>query len=439
MNRTATNTPGHFAAIGAELVKNADGTTNVNETFLSTIDALNKIPDASARASAAQKVFGRGWMEMAELIELGADGVRSALASVEDGKIIDDSEVERARKFRDSLDALKGTVEELQIEIGSGLVPVLTDVIDSVVRTKDAVGDLTDAVPGLGKAFGVVSDQLARVVFWPKYILDAKDALTDTTDTVGTLGESIKAFEAVNSVSAQAYVEQAKGMQRETAKVAKEAEKTTALIEKAWDDLNRELSDRSTYLDIEDAFDNVAQTALVALDTVGKSFEEQEADARAHERAVLDLQGQVAKYAEEIALLPPEQATEILALIDEGAFAQVERRLATLEKIRIARITPEAYMPSTRISGYRASGGPVNAGGAYVVGEEGPELLQMGSQSGNVIPNGATVGTSGASVVNNNHFVINVGYGATPMDFEQAVIKAQAKYARRNGPGSLPS
>jgi len=35
----------------------------------------------------------------------------------------------------------------------------------------------------------------------------------------------------------------------------------------------------------------------------------------------------------------------------------------------------------------RANGGPVSAGGAFVVGEKGPELLQMGSRGGNIIPN----------------------------------------------------
>ena len=44
------------------------------------------------------------------------------------------------------------------------------------------------------------------------------------------------------------------------------------------------------------------------------------------------------------------------------------------------------------ILGKRASGGPVSAGGAYVVGERGPEILQMGSKGGNIIPNNAMGG-----------------------------------------------
>jgi hypothetical protein len=37
----------------------------------------------------------------------------------------------------------------------------------------------------------------------------------------------------------------------------------------------------------------------------------------------------------------------------------------------------------------RASGGPTEAGETYIVGENGPEILQMGNRSGNVIPNHA--------------------------------------------------
>ena len=49
--------------------------------------------------------------------------------------------------------------------------------------------------------------------------------------------------------------------------------------------------------------------------------------------------------------------------------------------------------------GKRANGGPVSAGGAFVVGEKGPELLQMGSRGGNIIPNNQ-LGGSTTNIVN---------------------------------------
>jgi len=48
---------------------------------------------------------------------------------------------------------------------------------------------------------------------------------------------------------------------------------------------------------------------------------------------------------------------------------------------------------------FRAKGGPVSAGGAFVVGEKGPELLQMGSRGGNIIPNNQ-LGGSTTNIIN---------------------------------------
>ena len=50
----------------------------------------------------------------------------------------------------------------------------------------------------------------------------------------------------------------------------------------------------------------------------------------------------------------------------------------------------------------REKGGPVSAGGAYLVGERGPEILQMGSKGGNIIPNSALGGGGVTNVVTVN-------------------------------------
>ena len=54
-------------------------------------------------------------------------------------------------------------------------------------------------------------------------------------------------------------------------------------------------------------------------------------------------------------------------------------------------------------TGKKERGGRVSAGGAFLVGERGPEILQMGSKGGNIIPNSA-IGKGGGAVNN----VVNV-------------------------------
>lgn len=66
--------------------------------------------------------------------------------------------------------------------------------------------------------------------------------------------------------------------------------------------------------------------------------------------------------------------------------------------------------PLPNMSGFKAMGGSVLPGKSYVVGEQGPELLTMGSTSGFVSSNGSLAGAvarGGSSSVSNNHVVIN--------------------------------
>ncbi len=65
-------------------------------------------------------------------------------------------------------------------------------------------------------------------------------------------------------------------------------------------------------------------------------------------------------------------------------------------------------------------GGPVSAGGTYLVGEQGPELLTLGARGGYVTPNHA-LGGGGINVTVN---------GADPNE----VVRALQAYVRQSGP-----
>ncbi len=83
----------------------------------------------------------------------------------------------------------------------------------------------------------------------------------------------------------------------------------------------------------------------------------------------------------------------------------------------------------------RASGGPVDAGQPYLVGEEGPELF-VPSGAGAIVSNGALQSSSGGPIVVNNHFRIET---PNPAAFRQSIGQLAAetgaavhKHLRRN-------
>lgn len=130
MNKELGKSPELFKEFGIQVEYARDGSVNANETFLNVIDRLNKIKDPATKARIATQLLGRGWQEMSNLIQMGSDDLRKSLASVSDAKTISADEAAKARKFRDNMDNLKDTIEDLSLQIGEVLVPALSSAVE---------------------------------------------------------------------------------------------------------------------------------------------------------------------------------------------------------------------------------------------------------------------------------------------------------------------
>jgi hypothetical protein len=487
MNREASKSPERFAAIGAELEKNVDGTTNVTETFLSTVDALNRIPDATQRAQAAQEIFGRSWQDIAELVAVGGDGVRAALDAVEGGKIIDDSEVERARKFRDTLDNLKGVAEELSVEIGGALVDALEDAAPALQAMADAAGIGIRALGGLFGAAETIGTTLGHVFSpWNAGAREANAAIADAFNDseraaaefdptllklAGSFEEArAKAVEfglsehAANLVAlewkatTEAAGESVQGMaeaQSYAADTGRELKLITELGDAAMeafgnkahfaaDEMNNlrndyssligELEHRSAFLDIADQFDAIQTAAEEAYIAASTGSEDAEQKNRDYEQSIIAAKTAVYEYGSQIAGLPERTTTDIIALIDNGKLDEAERRLNNLSRRRDVAFTPRVIGGTTlRMDEFGnvrgATGGIVTKPTMALIGESGPEA---------VVPLNRTPGSSplpgglgGGSVTFN--VAVTVHGAVSGND----VVDAFAKHVRQNGPGGL--
>jgi hypothetical protein len=110
-------------------------------------------------------------------------------------------------------------------------------------------------------------------------------------------------------------------------------------------------------------------------------------------------------------------------------------RTSTITVTTVNRVINEAV----GVDGKRAAGGPVMANKAYLVGERGPEVLVMGSQSGMIVPNnelpmasgGYSAGkAAGASPI---YLTVNAGMGTQGAEVGRQIVDALKAYERRNG------
>jgi hypothetical protein len=492
MLKTAGNTPGEFDAIGASIVKASDGTVDANETFLATIDALNAIEDPAERAAAASKIFGRSWQDMAELVGMGADDVRAALDSVEGGKIIDDREIERARRFRDSMDALRGVVEELSVEVGGELAGALTDLAPLLKTTAEGasgfarlLGGVQDKAESLGTVLGQVlspwnqHERSRNQQMLDDFHADEKAAVElfdAVTDGVGTfaelrakadeLGLSMNATNMIvvewkkqqdeaaasTSSNAEAMIEasiaaglvdraadDAERRVKDLAKAERDAARDAENLEEKWEALAREVSNEQAWVDLQSRFDELQSAADEAWVAVSTGADDAADKQSVYRQSIRDTKADIIAYAQEVAHISPEVTTSILAKVDEGSFAEVLRIIGTITN----QTYPVLFKAKT------ASGKPLNAyasgtrsarPGLALVGEDGPELVEMSggetvhssSETANMFGGVSPVAAAGGVSYS---ITVNAGIGASGADVGRAVVDAIKRYERQNGTG----
>lgn len=412
LTRNLGATPDKFAALGVEIQHAKDGSVDMNATLLDAIGVLNKTTDPTKRAALAQQLFGKAWADAAELIGMSADDLSKRLGEVSDAKIISPDDVKRAREYRDSMDKLSDVGEDLAITLGKAVLPVLTATADAVgwlsdtaESADDAIGTLSGGVLGLGDAALVALGPVG----WLIESLRLLDELS--TDYWKNSSKAIIEFETAQKAAAEAADTTSDSIDRlareklhELEKAEKDAAREAGNLamklgdtKRAVKDLRDEISDRKEYADIRLALVGWRED-LVELDRQLAAGEISQAVYGLKVQSIMDESKlRVLDYAATVKNIPAEVVARITAEVDPRFQGAVNQALLSLKQIKDLGLTFTAggmlYGSGMRnaMEG-RAKGGPVRAGAAYVVGENGPEVLQMGGTDGRIVPNGSLGG-----------------------------------------------
>lgn len=158
---------------------------NANDRLIETLAYIGGITNSAEQARVGAELLGKGWQSLSPIFAEfrgDAEGLRKALADVSDAKVITDEEVAKAKRFRDAMDELKGVVEDFTINVGGQLVPMLSDFADVLTRTENALGAVTDMIPGVGDGFAKMVNPLAKL----------GDGLATATDSSNSFTERLR-------------------------------------------------------------------------------------------------------------------------------------------------------------------------------------------------------------------------------------------------------
>ena len=410
MSKAVAASPEKFAKLGVEIRKTADGTVDMNATFLSAISVVNGIQDPIRRAQVASQLFGKGWQSMSELVAAGSDKLAESLGAVSDAKVISADELKKAKEYREAMDRLQDAFEDLALALGKSVVPALQEVADKVAAIVEAAGPLLKIGGALdwGKVAPSEGDvgKLGQAALTMNAAADAfrnqayaareagiawadarvEDTLLQQADaaetTAGTFGGLTDAYigNASGATGAKVRARLLADALMEVADAAAKSAVKAGEMDAAWKALTAGfdvLNLRDTLLaDLED----VEAKGKAAFEAAKKGAADADKKMREYQAGLRGIVSDLATYEDDLGGLPLDKITEIKAAIDAGSFEEAERLIKVLTRNRSMTLSiitrgGVGYEQGTGAAQNRASGGP--AAGTVLAGEHGPELIQL--------------------------------------------------------------
>lgn len=382
-----------------------------------------------------------------------------------------------ADKLAPSFDKLAEKVDPLT----DGLLGLIDEVIPGLTAAFDAAGpvldSLADGLPEIGDALG---DFFMKISSNPEAAANAMELLIDTiTDAIDIAGDFIATMmliyqgaydvaEALGVIDDEVVILGKRIGKQGAAGDVKDFTKSTFDAEKQLEDFdaaiarvfNETMSVRDATINYEQALDDMVEqltSGKRTLDehtqagrdnwnainevtrgieenrearvrqgeTIAESNEKYDAELEALRKQLIGLgynKAAVNAYINELKKVPQQAITEVHLKGIKTAIGDL-RELAGV----LGAVTGYGLINVAASLGKRAMGGPVSAGGTYLVGENGPELLQMGASGGYVHNAGQTAammsGASGGSAA-----PAGMTFAATVREPDSAMGKAMAAF-----------
>ncbi len=255
---------------------------NPEEQFLTISEAIAKIEDPTIRAALAQDVFGRAGTALLPMMSDGAEGLRKMRQEARDlGIIFTNETAASAAELKDSQTALKESVKGLSMAFTEHLVPVLTNIVQSITAGISKVTEWARENPQLASTVIKVAAALGSallvlgpmVIMVPKLVAGVKllaGGFTSLISPVGLLTAALAAL-ALGYMKVKAAQDKA----NEAARNAAEAEDNLfQKLKKAADAAG--LSEKE-FLKLRDAYHGNAAAMAMAIQRGQEGKELQEA------------------------------------------------------------------------------------------------------------------------------------------------------------------
>ena len=144
-----------FAALGLDAKKFIETGTRIANVVPLLAERFMALGDAQ-RQAVAQDIFGRGGVEVLQLMAEGADSLRESLAEAADIGLPTTDQAKAADEFNDAADRLWQTLKGIGYTIVADLAPALTDLVNRFQDAMKSGSSFADTMKNLGKVLAAV-------------------------------------------------------------------------------------------------------------------------------------------------------------------------------------------------------------------------------------------------------------------------------------------
>lgn len=369
------------AELAEQLGINIDDGATVGDRFLEVVRKVNdQIDDTAQRSNVMSELFGEeGVRQVNALLTLVGD-LDTAIAGVSENRVVDDDDVESARKFKEQTNQLIGELEGLGAVLGATVLPVMSALVGELNAGFTAASEIGTQLGNITRhAFDggaahrnreytdtlLAAEQAARD--FDRTLLAGAGSVADVKRITADYGLELEAQNVIivewarahdaatgsiegTSAATEAYRRQAgdyvadliaKGreVRDDMAATQAEADATAEALSEMFAAARGDIDSEQTFLDLVDGFDRVREARQKALDAEGTD-EAREA-LRDYRREQLRLAEDVLDYLETLEDIPDETVTRIRALIDDGQYQTALGMLNELSGDRIAQLVLE--------------------------------------------------------------------------------------------------
>ena len=155
-----------FKKLGVSVKDNNGKLRSQDDIFEDCVKSLQKMTNETERALLGQKLFGKGFQDLAPLIDSGAGSIEKLKKEYADlGLGMSDEDIQRAVALGDSWDKVGRTFQMVGMQLGVTLMPYVQELTNTIIKHLPEIkAGLIPALQTTGKVLGFLITHIRGVI-----------------------------------------------------------------------------------------------------------------------------------------------------------------------------------------------------------------------------------------------------------------------------------